>query len=115
MREWPATLDRVLALEGWDTVLPGHGAVSDRAGLEQFQRFLVELWAQVESLAVSGRTLAETLAAVELREDEGYEAMVIPGILRLDRDFVVRRAWEEATGTVERQVDAGGGPLAAVR
>jgi cyclase len=106
VRDWPATLDRVLALDGYDKVLPGHGAVSDRAGLEQFRRFLAELWAQVEPLARAGKTLEETRAAVQLTEDAGYEAIVIPGIVRLDRDFVVRRAWEEATGTVEKQVQA---------
>jgi cyclase len=115
VREWPATLDRVLALEGWDQVIPGHGALSDRAGLEQFQRFLRELWAQVEPLASAGRTLEETLAAVRLTEDAGYDAVAIPGILTLDRDFVVRRAWEEATGTVERVVEGGPRALALGR
>lgn len=102
LREWPATLDRVLAIEGWDQVIPGHGAVTDRAGVEQFQRFLREVWTQVEPLANAGRTLAETRAAVRITEDAGYESMVIPGIVSLDRDFVVRRAWEEATGAVPK-------------
>lgn len=105
VREWPATLDRVLAMDGWDRVIPGHGAVTDRAGIEQFQRFLRDLWTQVQPMAAAGKTLEETLAAVELREDEGYTSIVIPGIVRLDRDFVVRRAWEEATGAVEKRVD----------
>jgi glyoxylase-like metal-dependent hydrolase (beta-lactamase superfamily II) len=115
VREWPATLDRVLALDGYDVVLPGHGGVTDRAGIEQFQRFLREVWAQVEPLAKAGKSLDETLAGVELREDEGYEAIVIPGIVSLDRDFVVRRAWEEATGAVQKRVDAGGARVAAAR
>jgi glyoxylase-like metal-dependent hydrolase (beta-lactamase superfamily II) len=105
VREWPETLERALALDGWDHAIPGHGVLSDRAGVQQFQRFLRELWEQVEPLARAGRTLEETRAAVRLTEDAGYEAVVIPGIVRLDRDFVVRRAWEEATGTVERQVE----------
>jgi cyclase len=110
VREWITTLDRVLALDGYDRVLPGHGTLADRPALEQFQRFLRELWAQVEPLAKAGKTLDQTLAAVDLREDDGYEAMVIPGIVQLDRDFVVRRAWEEATGTVEKQVGVDGAP-----
>jgi glyoxylase-like metal-dependent hydrolase (beta-lactamase superfamily II) len=111
VREWADTLDRVLALDGYDRVIPGHGAVTDRAGIQQFQRFLRELWSQAEAAAKAGRSLQETLATVDLREDEGYQAIVVPGILRLDRDFVVRRAWEEATGTVTKRVDAshGGG------
>jgi glyoxylase-like metal-dependent hydrolase (beta-lactamase superfamily II) len=110
VRAWIDTLDRVLALDGFDRVIPGHGAISDRAGVEQFQRFLRELWAQVEPLAKAGKTLDETLAAVDLSEDDGYDEMVIPGIVQLDRDFVVRRAWEEATGTVERKVRWDGAP-----
>ena len=62
----------------------------------------------VHPLAVAGRTLDETLEAVDLREDEGYTSVVLPGIERLDRDFVVRRAWEEATGAVEKRVDTDG-------
>ena len=94
-----------------------HGPLSDRAGLEQFQRFLREVWAQVEPLAKAGRSLEETRAAVRLTEDEGYEAIVVPGIVSLDRDFVVRRAWEEATGTVRKQVETREAPpaLALVR
>lgn len=108
VREWPETLERALALDGWDRVIPGHGALGDRADLAQFQRFLRELWAQVEPLASAGRTLEETLAEVRLGEDAGYEAVVIPGIVSLDRDFVVRRAWEEATGSVKPVVEHGG-------
>jgi len=108
VREWPATLDRVLAMDGWDHVIPGHGAITDRAGIEQFQRFLRELWAQVQPLAAAGKTLDETLAAVQLREDAGYRAIVIPGIVQLDRDFVVRRAWEEASGAVQTRAGMDG-------
>jgi len=106
LREWPATLDRVLAIDGYDKVIPGHGAVTDRAGIEQFQRFLREVWAQVEPLATAGKSLAETRAAVTITEDAGYQAIEIPGIVTLDRDFEVRRAWEEATGSVEKRADA---------
>jgi glyoxylase-like metal-dependent hydrolase (beta-lactamase superfamily II) len=113
LREWPATLDRVLAIGGFDQVIPGHGPVTDRAGVEQFQRFLREVWAQVEPLARAGRSLEETRAAVRITEDEGYEAIEIPGVVQLDRDFVVRRAWEEATGSVEKQVEAPGAPALA--
>jgi glyoxylase-like metal-dependent hydrolase (beta-lactamase superfamily II) len=115
VREWPATLDRVLALDGYDAVIPGHGALTDRAGIAQFQRFLRELWAQVEPLAKAGRSLAETRAAVRLTEDAGYEAVVIPGIVSLDRDFVVRRAWEEATGAVREQVGVEASGVLALR
>ena len=42
VREWGDTLDAVLALP-FNHVIPGHGALSDRAGVEQFQRFMRQL------------------------------------------------------------------------
>ena len=97
---WIATLDRVLGLD-FDAVIPGHGAVTDREGILAFQRFLRELWGVGQEAARSGRSLEETLAAAALTEDEGYGVIGVPLVFRLDRDFVIRRAWEEATGAVE--------------
>jgi glyoxylase-like metal-dependent hydrolase (beta-lactamase superfamily II) len=105
IRAWPDTLDKVLALD-FDRVIPGHGAVTDRAGIQQFQRFLRELWSQVDAAAKAGKGLDETLASVRLTEDAGYQTMGIPGVFRFDRDFVVRRAWEEATGAVKKKASA---------
>jgi len=99
VREWIGTLDRVLAMD-FDKVIPGHGLVTDREGLEAFQRFLQDLWTQTSDAVAAGKSLSETLATVDLRYDEGYEVYSIPFVVRLDRDFVVRRAWEEASGAV---------------
>lgn len=96
---WIATLDRALELP-FDRVIPGHGPTTDRDGLRAFQEFLRELWTQASRAAETGQGLDEALASVELSRDEGYEAISIPFVLDLDRDFVVRRAWEEASGTV---------------
>lgn len=101
VRGWIDTLDRVLELE-FDSVIPGHGEVSDREGLLQFQRFLRELWGLGERAAAEGWTLDETLSRADLREAEGYETLGIPGVFLLDQDFVVRRVWEEATGAATR-------------
>jgi glyoxylase-like metal-dependent hydrolase (beta-lactamase superfamily II) len=109
LREWIDTLDRVLALDGFDRVIPGHGRATDRAGIEQFQRFLRELWREVDAAAKAGKSLEETLATVKLSEDAGYDLGGVPPVFRVDRDFVVRRAWEEATGAVTKQVQGEGG------
>ncbi len=108
---WIATLDRVLALDGYDRVIPGHGAVSDREGIRRFQAFLQELWAQVAPPARAGKSLEETLAATKLTADAGYEVIGVPLVFRLDRPFVIRRAWEEASGHVKSLVpiDSTGG------
>lgn len=101
VREWVETIDRVLQLD-FDKVIPGHGPVTDREGLRAFQTFMRQL-AEVGSQAVrNGWSLDETEREAALDADAGYEAMSIPFVMKLDRAFVVRRAWEEATNKVER-------------
>ncbi|HEX5068483.1 MAG TPA: MBL fold metallo-hydrolase [Myxococcota bacterium] len=97
VKEWADTLDRVLALD-FDQVIPGHGPVTDRAGLVAFQNFMRELAAVGDEAKRSGASLEQTEAQAKLSADEGYEVMAIPFVMRLDRNFVVKRAWQEATG-----------------
>jgi glyoxylase-like metal-dependent hydrolase (beta-lactamase superfamily II) len=101
VREWAATIDRVLQLE-FDVVIPGHGPVTDRAGLLDFQRFIRQLAELGAQAARVGLSLEETQARALLDADAGYEVIAIPFVIRLDREFVIRRAWEEATGNVRR-------------
>jgi len=100
IEQWIGTLDRVLAMDGYDRVIPGHGPVTDRDGVRQFQSFLKEVWAQVSAAVRENRDLDETLRSVQLTQDAGYESFSVPLVYRVDRDFVVKRAWQEATGTV---------------
>ena len=97
VREWAATLDRVLALD-FDRVIPGHGTVTDRAGLEQFRNFVAELAQLAEDAVKRSQSLPDFLASAPLRADAGYETMQIPFMMRLDRAFVLQRAYEEASG-----------------
>ena len=99
VREWDATLDRVMALD-FDRVIPGHGPVTDREGIRAFQRFLRELWSLAETAARQGKSLEETQRLPGFTADAGYETIGIPLVFKLDRNFVIRRAWEEATGAV---------------
>ncbi|MFQ5416432.1 MAG: MBL fold metallo-hydrolase [Myxococcota bacterium] len=96
---WVATLDEVLELD-FDLVIPGHGAVTDREGLRAFRDFLADLWVQVEAAAAAGDSLEATLAKVDLRHDDGYEAVSIPFVFTRDRDSVIATAWREASGSV---------------
>ena len=95
---WIATLDRALALD-FDRVIPGHGALSDREGLERFQVFLRDVWEIAKQAVAEQLSLERTqeLARRTLTSDAGFETLGIPGVFRLDRDFVIRRAYEEAT------------------
>jgi cyclase len=97
VREWPDTLDAVLALP-FTQVIPGHGALSDRAGLEQFQRFMRQLAAVGADAKAKGLSLDDTQRQAVLTEDAGYQTMEIPLLVSLNRNSVIRSAWEEATG-----------------
>ena len=99
--EWSATIDRMLELD-FEHVIPGHGPVTDADGLRAFQRFIVQLADVGREAKRSGASLEETQANAALDADAGYDVMAIPLVMRLDREFVVRRAWEEATGNFER-------------
>ena len=99
VQEWATTLGRVLELD-FDKVIPGHGPVTDRAGLLEFQRFIAEVAAYAREAVAAGKSLDETLAAAHLEHDAGFEEMSIPFLFKFDREFVVRRAWEEASGRV---------------
>jgi glyoxylase-like metal-dependent hydrolase (beta-lactamase superfamily II) len=101
VREWSATIDRILELD-FDRVIPGHGPVTDRDGLREFQRFMGQLGDIARDAEQSGRSLEETQASAVLDADAGYDVMAIPFVMRLDRAFVVKRAWEEGTGHFER-------------
>jgi glyoxylase-like metal-dependent hydrolase (beta-lactamase superfamily II) len=100
VQQWAETLDRVLAL-GFDKVIPGHGPVTDRAGLLEFQRFIAELAEFASEFAAAGKSLEETLAAADLEHDGAFEELSVPFLFKFDRDFVIRRAWEEASGIVQ--------------
>ncbi len=98
--EWDATLERMLALD-FERVIPGHGELTDREGVRAFQRFLRQLWQVAEQASRQGLSLEQTIAGAELSEDAGYSESGLPFVFRLDREFVLRRAWEEATGRVK--------------
>jgi glyoxylase-like metal-dependent hydrolase (beta-lactamase superfamily II) len=100
VRDWAATLDATLALS-FDRVIPGHGEVTDREGIKQFQQFMNQLSDIGEASVVNSTSLEETIQSPDLTEDAGYQQihLVIP--TGLTREFVLRRAWEEANGVIE--------------
>lgn len=98
---WPATIDRVLALE-FDRVIPGHGATTDRNGIRQFQMFLSQLAEIGRDAAEKGISLEATRASDKLTTDAGYEPIRFIISFGLDREFVLQRTWEEATENFAR-------------
>ena len=103
VRAWVASIDRLLELD-FDKVIPGHGPISDREGLVAFQNFvrqLAELGASAERERMS---LRDTQRSAAFDADAGYETTYIPFLIDTDRDFVIRRAWEEAHGAFIRHL-----------
>jgi len=97
IRQWGDTLDQVLILP-FEQVIPGHGAVSGRAPLRQFQGFIRQLAWIGQKAAAEGWTRKETERTPLLTEDQGYEEVKLIVPIGMNRKFVLRRAWEEATG-----------------
>jgi glyoxylase-like metal-dependent hydrolase (beta-lactamase superfamily II) len=97
---WGDTLETLFALP-FEQVIPGHGAVSDPAGLRQFQVFVREL-AEVGLYAASiNGSLTDTLVNGQLTSDAGYQPVTFGPVTILDREFVIQRSWEEATGNFQ--------------
>ncbi len=96
---WLSSLRRVLALP-FERVIPGHGEVTDRQGLEQFRRFMIEAWNAVTMASAEGKNLEELLETVELTEDAGYTEIKLVIGIGLDRDFLLSTMWQDAHGEV---------------
>lgn len=101
VQNWSASLDRVL-LESFTTVVPGHGDTTDRLGINAFQRFMGQLANIGRAAAADGTSLEAVLKSADFTADESFEPIKFAGIsMGLDREFVLRRAWQEATGNFE--------------
>ena len=80
--------------------MSGSSRSHEDRGVRRFQRFIRQLAAVGAEAAREGRSLDETLEVAKLDADRDFDTMEIPFVLKIDRDFVIRRAWEEATGAV---------------
>ena len=101
VQAWGDSLDTVFALP-FTKVIPGHGPVTDRAGLRQFQAFIRQLAEVGVRAKADGLSMEETQATDWLTEDEGYELIKFFGLaLGMDRAFVLGRAWEETHNAFE--------------
>ncbi len=99
VQTWGATLTTALETE-FTHAIPGHGELSDRAGVEQFQAFINQLAQVGRDAAAAGWTVEETIEKADLTEDASYEEIRLVVPIGLNRDFVITRAWEEATGAI---------------
>ena len=63
-REWPLSLDKALALD-FDTVVPGHSGVTDRAMMEGYRDYLVRIRDTVTEMNRQRRTREEIQEVME--------------------------------------------------
>jgi len=56
LAQWAGTLDKAMAAYDFDTVIPGHGAVTNKAGLKAYRDNVDKLKTQVTALIRSGKT-----------------------------------------------------------
>ena len=91
---WQVPIDLVLPLINVDTqVVPGHGPISDKAGLKEFQSMLKQVRKRVSELIVAGRSLDEIIAAQPTKEfDEKYASGFLKpkNFVRLVHDNIIR-------------------------
>jgi cyclase len=95
VKQWPATLDKVLALP-FDTVIPGHGEAASRRALERYRDFMTSLWEQTARVRAHGGSLENAIQLVDLDEFGLSPLWYVP---TLNRGFVIRRTWEELQAT----------------
>ena len=77
-REWPATLDAALRLD-FDTVIPGHGNVTDKVEMRAFRDSTEQVVTRVSQMLSEQRT-ADEIGEVLQSELQGAQ-MVFPGLL----------------------------------
>ncbi len=67
---WPGTIDRILELS-FDTVIPGHGAVTDRAALVAYRDDVMRLNGMVREMLSQGRSREDVEAMLRSEFDWG--------------------------------------------
>lgn len=87
-----AGVDKMIELADDKTrIIPGHGKVTDRAGLEAYRKMLVETSSRVQLLVKEGKTLEEIQAA---KPNADYDATLAWEFI--SADFFARTLYEDA-------------------
>ncbi len=81
VEEWIETLEAIKALD-FETVIPGHGEpFTGKARIDQFQRYLKDLWAQAVALKAQGVPAEEAARRIDLTAHRAvYPQIQGPGV-----------------------------------
>ena len=73
--EYPKTLSKAIAgIKDIDTVIPGHSPVTTPKDLQEYQRFVTDWVAAVQSAAAAGKSIDDAVAAIDLtKKYPGYK------------------------------------------
>lgn len=78
LMEWSATLERVLELD-FDTVIPGHQAVTDRAGMQAYLDEIVQIQDMIREMHGAGRAPADIQSALQMEFGQ-FAVFILPGV-----------------------------------
>ena len=65
--EWTKTLDRVAQGLDFDTVIPGHGAITNKAGLRVYRDNIVKMRTEVSAMVKGGKSQSEVAKFMEVK------------------------------------------------
>lgn len=86
LAEWPKTLDNVMAAWDFETVIPGHGAVTNKAGLKTYRDNVEKLKTRAQTLIRQGKSQQELADA--MTKEYGWAAgslqqqWSVPGMMK---------------------------------
>jgi cyclase len=84
--EWPKTLDGVLNQLDFDTVIPGHGNVTDKAGLKTYRDNVEKLRNRVTGLIREGKTQGDIAKVMQSEygwaPDSLQQQWSVPGFMK---------------------------------
>ena len=85
--EWPASLERLKALD-FDVIVPGHGApLRERKQIEDFQNYLRDFWRQASALRAQGVSAEQAPERIDLSK---YAPQYGPRVAHPDARAVLR-------------------------
>ncbi|CAG0969392.1 cyclase [Myxococcaceae bacterium] len=88
VRNWVAACDRILALDA-ETIVPGHGPLSDRRGVEAVKRYLEFVWREASERKRAGMSALEAARDIELGEyaDWGASERIVVNVDSIYREL----------------------------